>query len=110
MSGTSGIGRVDGGFLRWVFGIDTVTGALITTLNNPDPTASDLFGVSVAVAGNIAVIGASADHPGGVGNAGTAYVFDTLTGALTATLNNPDPTANDEFGTNVAVAGTTNMN
>ncbi|MCH8001641.1 MAG: hypothetical protein IIA34_08300 [Proteobacteria bacterium] len=70
MSGTSGIGRVDGGFLRWVFGIATVTGALITTLNNPDPTASDLFGVSVAVAGNIAVIGASADDPGGVGNAG----------------------------------------
>ncbi len=69
----SGIGPGDGGFLRWVFGIDTVTGALITTLNNPDPTASDLFGVGVAVAGNIAVIGASADDPGGVGNAGLTH-------------------------------------
>ena len=86
---------------------DTVSGALAATLNNPDPTAGDWFGYSVAVDGTTAVVGASYDDPGGVGDAGTAYVFDTASGGLIATLNNPDPTAGDFFGNSVAVSGVT---
>ena len=95
----------DGPGTAYVF--DTATGALLATLNNPDPTANDFFGTSVAVDGTTAVIGASHDDPGGIGGAGTAYVFDTTTGALLATLNNPDPTVLDFFGISVAVSGTT---
>ena len=86
---------------------DTASGALIATLDNPDPTENDVFGISVAVSGTTAVIGAYGDDPGGVNGAGTAYVFDTASGALLATLNNPDPTPGDFFGNSVAVSGTT---
>ncbi|MCB9965201.1 MAG: FG-GAP repeat protein [Rhodospirillales bacterium] len=86
---------------------DTTTGNLITTLNNPAPAADDHFGMSVAVSGTTAVVGAPADDPGGVSGAGSAYVFDTTTGNLLATLNNPDPTASDIFGNSVVVDGTT---
>ncbi|MCB9973220.1 MAG: FG-GAP repeat protein [Rhodospirillales bacterium] len=86
---------------------DTTTGNLVATLNNPAPTASDYFGVNVAVDGTVAVIGAFEDDPGGVTGAGSAYVFDTTTGNLLATLNNPDPTASDIFGNSVVVDGTT---
>ena len=86
---------------------NATTGSLIATLNNPSPAGGDYFGYSVAVSGNTAVIGAYRDDPGGVTNAGTAYVFNATTGALTATLNNPSPTASDSFGRSVAVDGTT---
>jgi FG-GAP repeat len=86
---------------------DTTTGKLAATLNNPDPGTGDAFGWSVAVSGNIAVIGAPLDDPGGATDAGTAYVFDTATGKLVATLNNPEPArkGNDGFGYSVAVSG-----
>ena len=61
----------------------------------------------MAVSGTTAIVGAHFDDPGGVSNAGSAYVFDTTTGNLIATLNNPDTTASDNFGTSVAVSGTT---
>ncbi|MFG1320469.1 hypothetical protein [Xanthobacter autotrophicus] len=84
---------------------EKMTGALIATLNNPAPSADDYFGISVAVSGGIAVVGAVADDPGGVSNAGTAYVFEAATGTMIATLNNPAPAANDEFGDRVALSG-----
>ena len=98
-------GGISGAGTAYVF--DTATGALITTLNNPDPTMNDLFGISVAVNGTTAVVGATWDDPGGIADAGTAYVFDTTTGALIATLDNPAPATNDQFGSSVAVEGTT---
>jgi hypothetical protein len=69
--------------IAYVF--DATTGALISTLTNPAPAAGDGFGWSVAISGTVAVIGAINDDPGGIGNAGTAYVFDATTGALIAT-------------------------
>jgi hypothetical protein len=89
---------------------NTTTGALISTLNNPSPNASDWFGGSVAVSGTMAVVGASSDESDGATgtvDAGRAYVFDTTTGTLLATLNNPSPNASDAFGISVAVSGTT---
>ena len=82
---------------------DTATGSLIATLNNPDPTTNDYFDFRVAVSGTTAVVGTNSDDPGGIGDAGTAYVFNTATGSLIATLNNPDPAASDHFGYSVAV-------
>ncbi len=101
-----GTGVTDAG-RAYVF--DTATGNLIATLNNPSPHATDFFGVSVAVSGTVAVVGAHQDESDGgtgVSAAGRAYVFDTTTGNLSATLNNPSPHASDQFGVSVAVSGT----
>ncbi|QEL20932.1 Ig-like domain-containing protein [Limnoglobus roseus] len=73
---------------------------IISTLANPSPTAGDRFGFSVSFAANsaLAVIGAPLDDPGGVTDAGTAYVFDSFAGGLLQTLNNPSPATGDNFG------------
>lgn len=84
---------------------DSETGTLVTHLPNPAPSAGDEFGFSAAISGNRAVVGAPSEDPGGVNNAGRAYVFDVNTGALTATLAHPAPAANDFFGYSVAVSG-----
>ncbi|MBI3735891.1 FG-GAP repeat protein, partial [Candidatus Sumerlaeota bacterium] len=75
------------------------------TINNPDTTANDWFGYAVAVSGNLTVVGSPLDDPGGVTDAGTAYVFNSTTGALVATLNDPNPDISDYLGTAVAISG-----
>ena len=72
----------------------------ILTLNNPDPDNFDEFGISVAAADDIVVVGAA--------NARAAYVYD-LNSASPDTpivpLGNPIATSGDEFGNSVAVSG-----
>ena len=80
------------------------------TLNNPDPdpTANDQFGISVAISGTRIVVGAYLNDAG-AGQAGSTYVYDlaaTTPSVPVHTLNNPDPAANDQFGTSVAISGT----
>jgi hypothetical protein len=80
----------------------------VATLNNPDPAAGDWFGLSVAVSGTRVVVGALYDNTGAT-DAGSAYVYDLSGGTPTvpvASLNNPSPTVNDQFGRSVAVSGT----
>jgi hypothetical protein len=78
-----------------------------TTLHDPAQTFYDLFGESVAVAGETVVVGA----PGEGASPGVAYVY--VKGAAgwpatpTVTLPNPVANANDVFGISVAVSGTT---
>jgi hypothetical protein len=83
---------------------DVTTGVLLHTLNNPTPLDNDQFGTSVALLGNIALVGAVGDDTGGA-FAGSAYLFDVTTGALLHTLNNPTPTVGDQFGWSVALSG-----
>lgn len=94
-------GIVDAG-QAYVF--NATTGALVSTLVNPAPTAQDYFGISVAISGNLAVVGAYQDDPGGLTSAGTAYVFNATTGALVATLNKPAPVTYDLFGISVGIS------
>jgi hypothetical protein len=79
----------------------------VFTLNNPTPATGDLFGSSVAISGNWAVVGAGSDDTG-VSNAGSAYIYD-LASATPAvpkyTLNNPTPASGDGFGGHVAISG-----
>jgi Ca2+-binding RTX toxin-like protein len=81
------------------------------TLVNPEPATSDYYGEAVDINGNYVVVGAVFDDPGGVGNAGSAYVYDISSGvqatidASIITLVNPDPTNTDLFGDSVAVYG-----
>ena len=84
---------------------DTATGALLHTLDNPDPQSFDLYGYSVSLSGDRALIGAYADDPNGVNSAGSGYLFDAATGSLLHTLDNPDPQALDSFGYSVSLSG-----
>ena len=80
------------------------TGALLQTLNKPNPATGDFFGWSVAGVGANALVGALGDSTGAVG-AGSAYLFNGTTGALLQTFNNPNPGVGDFFGRSVAAVG-----
>ena len=73
-----------------------------------DDTVSDLFGVSVALDGDVAVVGCPLSDDAGL-SSGSAYVFelDGVTGIWmqTAKLTASDADAGDEFGTSVGISG-----
>ena len=78
-------------------------------LTASDAAADDRFGISVAVAGDTAVVGAFLDDTLAGTDAGSAYVFVRSGGAWTqqAKLTASDAAADDPFGDSVAVAGDT---
>jgi len=68
-----------------------------------DGAAGDFFGASVAITGNLAVIGAAlSDNNNGI-NSGAAYVFDANTGQQLFKLTASDGAAHDQFGYSVAI-------
>src|SRR5262245_20878716 len=69
----------------------------------------DKTGVSVAVEGDTAVVGAYQDDNAGGFDAGSAYVFVRAGGVWTqqAMLTNEDGVASDRFGYSVAISGDT---
>lgn len=80
--------------------------------------AGDLFGFSVALSGNVLVVGAREEDSNGLGddgspfsnnlvNSGAAYVFRRGPGGWQqeAYIKSPNPDASDFFGTDVAVEG-----
>jgi FG-GAP repeat len=92
---------------------DATTGALLKTLNNPNPygtSQNDYFGYSVAISGNYAIVGAYQEDAGSgssSSNSGRAYIFNVSTGILTVTLNNPNPygtSKDDYFGFSVDIS------
>jgi large repetitive protein len=83
------------------------TGALLSTLDSPNPESQGQFGLSVAIVGNMVVVGAPCETTSGQSCAGRAYVFSTVTDALIATLANPNPQVDEIFGYSVAISGTT---
>lgn len=82
----------------------STTGNQLRKLAAGDGTADDLFGSSVAINGNYAVVGARGDNPKGSGS-GSAYVFDAITGNQLWKLTASDGSPNDEFGLSVSVSG-----
>jgi phage host-nuclease inhibitor protein Gam len=82
---------------------NVTTGALVWTLNNPNPystSANDFFGNAVAISGNYAIVGAFAEDDANGSNSGKAYIFNVTTGDLVWTLNNPNAystSSNDIF-------------
>jgi hypothetical protein len=84
--------------------LDAATGAVLLTIENPTPAANDVFGQTVSLSGNLALVGAPGDDTGAA-NSGAAYLFDATTGALLKTFTNPTPAINDSFGNQVAVFG-----
>ena len=71
-----------------------------------DGAAQDRFGISVAINGTTAVVGADLNEDIG-GHSGSAYLFDTTTGGQIAKLLADDGAEGDRFGLSVAINGTT---
>src|SRR5207302_1288848 len=90
----------------YVFNTATVPVLLVQTLNKPTPAADDQFGCSVAVQGSVAVVGEVNDDAGAL-DAGSAYIFDAVKGALLRAINDPAPAAEYFFGAAVATSATT---
>jgi hypothetical protein len=86
---------------------DATTGDLITTLITPAPQSGGAFGVSVAIDGSTAVVGAYGETGGTTAYAGQAYVFNATTGELISTLTSPNPQGGGVFGDSVAISDTT---
>ena len=81
----------------------------VKKLMSSDAQAGDQFGYSVAVAGDVAVVGAYKDDDGGT-NSGAVYIFERNLGGVNAwgevkKLTASDAQENDEFGISVAVWG-----
>ena len=76
-----------------------------------DAAASDLFGISVSLYGNTALIGAHSDDDNGVSDSGSVYVFtrSSADGTFTqqAKLHANDAAASDKFGISVSLYGNT---
>lgn len=82
----------------------------VSTLNNPKPENTAIFGITVAISGTRVVVGARYANFGGFADAGLAYVYDMDGGTPTvpaATLSNPTPGHSDHFGNSVAIDGST---
>ena len=78
-------------------------------LESNDIQSADLFGTSVAIEGETAVIGASHDDHAGGGNEGSAYVF-TRSGTVWSQqqrLFASDAAPDDFFASSVAISGDT---
>jgi hypothetical protein len=93
----------------YVFLRSGVTWALQQKLAAPGGLASDFFGISVAVSGDTALVGAYQHDIAANGDAGSAYVFlrSGVTWAQQQKLTAADGATNDRFGVSVAVSGDT---
>jgi WD40 repeat protein len=101
------IGSLDAGTV-YVYDLDGATPTVPTfTLNNPSPQFVRSFGAALAISGSRLVVGAPLNASGS--SVGNAYVYDLSSAAPTVpvhTLNHPNPSNADYFGSTVSIAGT----
>ncbi|MDX1962407.1 MAG: FG-GAP repeat protein [Pirellulales bacterium] len=83
---------------------NATTGAQIAKLLPVDGAARDYFGYSVALSGNIALVGNIGDDDNGNAS-GSSYLFNATTGVQLAKLKPADGAAGDNFGISVALSG-----
>jgi outer membrane protein assembly factor BamB len=84
-----------------VYTFNANTGALMSTLTSPNAQARGSFGSSLAVSGNIVVVGALGEGE----TTGHAYTFNAQTGDLISSLTSPNAQAQGLFGSSVAAVG-----
>jgi len=91
---------------------DITTGLEIAKLTASDGMAGDEFGLSVAIHGNTAVVGARNSDANGIDGYGAVYLFDVATGLEIAQLRASDvgggpPFDRYLFGDSVSISGST---
>jgi FG-GAP repeat len=82
---------------------DVNSGAQLHKLISSDAASGDVFGKSVAIWDNFAIVGARGDDTPGT-DVGSAYIFDIRTGAELFKLTAFDGAEDDEFGGAVAIS------
>ena len=91
---------------------DGIKADKIRTLDNPSTyggSSLEYFGHSVSISDSYAIVGAYAEDDAGGTSSGKAYIFNSSTGALLHTLDNPNDystSASDNFGYSVAISDT----
>jgi RHS repeat-associated protein len=90
----------------YIFSLGDGTWSQVTELTSPDGAASDRFGLSVAISGDNAIVGAPFHQAGGVRDEGRVYFFSLRAGtwSLATELGASDPQG-DSFGGSVAMSG-----
>ena len=83
---------------------DVITGQQLFKLTASDASGGEAFGGSVAISGNIAIVGAIGDAHAGI-ESGSAYLFDVITGQELAKFTAADAAAGGRFGSSVAISG-----
>ncbi len=84
---------------------DARTGQLFRTLLNPSPGLEDGFGHSVAISGNIIVVGVPRAHEPGYADSGEVRIYDATDESVHVRIPNETVAAWDVFGFSVAVSG-----
>ncbi|MBI4716274.1 MAG: hypothetical protein HY763_00555, partial [Planctomycetes bacterium] len=81
--------------------------AILRGSDTSTESTGDRFGASVALSGKFLVVGAERDDDGGLGNSGTAFLFQYESGTWVERrkLHAPDAAAGDRFGSAVATDG-----
>ncbi|MFV0338036.1 MAG: PEP-CTERM sorting domain-containing protein [Chthoniobacterales bacterium] len=111
-AGRSNIGGSDSGRAYLYRNLDTVTGTANTEnaiLTGSTTSALDQFGITVAISGNVGLIGAHFDDIGGT-DRGSAYLYlglDSATGTITENIlfTASDGKNGDRFGSSTAIDG-----
>jgi hypothetical protein len=85
---------------------DLASGNEIHRLDPDDPEASALFGCSVDISGNYALVGSEKATGTSNSGSGAAYLFDVTTGDQIRKLVAADPSEDAMFGAAVAISGT----
>ncbi|MCH8042608.1 MAG: VCBS repeat-containing protein, partial [Planctomycetes bacterium] len=85
---------------------DVTTGKQLFKLTASDAAESDVFGWSVGISGNVAIVGAFQNDDAGP-DSGSAYLFDVTTGEELFKLKASDAAEDDLFGSSVAISGNT---
>ena len=84
---------------------DTLSQTQVVKLTTADAATLDYVGFAVAVSGGTALLSGHGNDDNGLGS-GSAYLFDTTTGAELDKLLPSDGAAGDTFGAAVGLAGT----
>ena len=82
---------------------DVTTGQELRKLTASDAAADAIFGRSVAISGNVAIVGAQRHD----NTAGAAYLFDVTTGQELFKLTASDAAFDRHFGSSVGISGNT---
>ena len=103
-------GDAGGTFSGKAYIYDNSTGNLLYTLDNPNPygtSANDNFGHSASISESYAIVGAPYEDELNNSSSGKAYIYDTSTGNLLHTLDNPNDfstSSGDNFGYSTAIS------